>query len=203
MGATCSCASGVSVRGVAKAVWGVYQSRGLSLGTSRSSKARRGRSSKNGGRPGLPKFRCVPSRGARSDRQDRPVRSLRRFYSLYWHFGQLPTPYGGPEWVRPSPSRPAISWNLEIFGFLAGHTDVTASNPYSVWVGRSSEKRLKSRLRVLYGHRRHCLECHRSVSSRVGCPWKRRIHRSVRFKMFVCFELKPCKIMRWVQEFHL
>ena len=27
-------------------------------------------------------------------------------------------------------------------GFSAGHTDVTAPNPYSVWVGRSSENRL-------------------------------------------------------------
>ena len=41
--------------------------------------------------------------------------------SLYWHFGQLPITYGGPELVRPSPSRPAISWNLEIFGFSDGH----------------------------------------------------------------------------------
>ena len=35
---------------------------------------------------------------------------------------------------------------LILFGFSAGHTDVTAPNPYSVWVGRSSENRLiKSR----------------------------------------------------------
>ena len=47
-----------------------------------------------------------------------------------------------------TPSRPAKFWNFGIFGFSPGqHTHVTASNPYSVWVGRSSEKRLLAALK--------------------------------------------------------
>ena len=64
----------------------------------------------------------VTTRSARSAHQDRPARSLRRSYSLYWHLGQLPRAYGGPERVARPTSRPAKFGDLEIFGFLAAHT---------------------------------------------------------------------------------